>query len=101
MDMSKTEKTAVGDPAKVVVEQLINQNTGKIIAVSSVGGIAYIDENDSVNIIGGNDYAPLFANGNYMSYYLDPVMAAGNTTATKGFVGALLGTCSYYDNWVA
>ena len=102
MDLSLTEKTSYEYETgkyKVVVDKLVGKNSAKIVAVSSTLGTAYIDGSDNMTVIGDN-YAGFVA-GNYMSYYLDPVLAAGNTTATKGFVGALLGTCSYYDNWVA
>ena len=101
MDLAETAKSeAVADSGKWYAQGLVGADFAKIITKSSNGGVLYINGSDQAVIYGGNSNLASYVSGDYMAYYLDIGYATGSAPSQYGgFIGLMLGTFSYYDNW--
>ena len=101
MDMADTTKMDPGIGHKTTVT--VPTAVCPIICKSSLGGIGYIDG----STMQPNDYTTDMANfqkfvtGQYMSYFLDPVLGgvAGPASEDGYFFGIFLGTYAIEGNW--
>lgn len=107
LDMSKTSKTKKGSESIPVPHDIVGDDltiegnkAAALVAAGCNGGTAYTNAS-AVALVGDDQQAALNAlvTSNYVSYYLDPVLAGNNFVSQYGFVGAILGTYSYEQYW--